>query len=306
MPSSLIRRVNDLKDSLSAEHAKGDGENDETCIDLLSRLDELPIDLNTLTETLIGTVVSKLKKSQSKELVIKAKTLIKKWKSVASQNGATKAPSKKKSNLKRAAAKPAQPVEESANTSEWDYLPPFRKKMANKFYSLFQMSKGSLTNTGVHADAITQLTTSRAGEVEEAINAFAGVNKTKYSDKLRSLVFNLKKNGALRENVILGQISAEDLVKMPPESLITVEKSQENQKKVASLKDSRRLDWEQANESKINEMCGIKGDLLQASLFTCGRCKSHKTTSTQKQTRSADEPMTVFVLCLNCGKRWRT
>jgi hypothetical protein len=46
---------------------------------------------------------------------------------------------------------------------------------------------------------------------------------------------------------------------------------------------------------KINEMCGIKGELLQASLFTCGRCKSVKTTSTQKQTRSADEPMTVFV-----------
>jgi transcription elongation factor S-II len=44
---------------------------------------------------------------------------------------------------------------------------------------------------------------------------------------------------------------------------------------------------------------------MTASLFTCGRCKSVKTTSTQKQTRSADEPMTVFVLCLNCGNRWK-
>ncbi len=52
-------------------------------------------------------------------------------------------------------------------------------------------------------------------------------------------------------------------------------------------------------------MCGIKGELLKASLFTCGRCKSIKTTSTQKQTRSADEPMTVFVLCMNCGNRWK-
>jgi transcription elongation factor S-II len=71
------------------------------------------------------------------------------------------------------------------------------------------------------------------------------------------------------------------------------------------LQESKRLDWEQANESKINEMCGITGELLKASLFTCSRCKSTKTTSTQKQTRSADEPMTVFVFCTNCGKRWK-
>ena len=83
------------------------------------------------------------------------------------------------------------------------------------------------------------------------------------------------------------------------------EKAEERNATVKKLQDSRRLDWEQANEKKINDMCGIKGDMLKASLFTCGRCKSIKTTSTQKQTRSADEPMTVFVLCLNCGKRWK-
>lgn len=40
-------------------------------------------------------------------------------------------------------------------------------------------------------------------------------------------------------------------------------------------------------------------------LFTCGKCKTKKTTYTQKQTRSADEPMTTFVLCKNCGNRWK-
>ena len=40
-------------------------------------------------------------------------------------------------------------------------------------------------------------------------------------------------------------------------------------------------------------------------LFKCGKCKSKKTTYTQVQTRSADEPMTTFVLCSNCGKRWK-
>jgi transcription elongation factor S-II len=39
--------------------------------------------------------------------------------------------------------------------------------------------------------------------------------------------------------------------------------------------------------------------------FTCWKCKSKKCTYYQLQTRSADEPMTTFVSCLNCGQRWR-
>ena len=39
--------------------------------------------------------------------------------------------------------------------------------------------------------------------------------------------------------------------------------------------------------------------------FKCGKCKTNKTTYTQAQTRSADEPMTTFVTCLNCNHRWK-
>jgi transcription elongation factor S-II len=43
----------------------------------------------------------------------------------------------------------------------------------------------------------------------------------------------------------------------------------------------------------------------QEGFFTCNRCKSKKTTYYQLQTRSADEPMTTFVSCLNCDKNWK-
>lgn len=48
-----------------------------------------------------------------------------------------------------------------------------------------------------------------------------------------------------------------------------------------------------------------KPEEIQDGLFTCSRCKSKKTTYTQAQTRSADEPMTSFIYCSNCGKRWK-
>jgi len=39
--------------------------------------------------------------------------------------------------------------------------------------------------------------------------------------------------------------------------------------------------------------------------FKCGRCKQRKCTYYELQTRSADEGMTIFITCLNCGWRWR-
>ena len=39
--------------------------------------------------------------------------------------------------------------------------------------------------------------------------------------------------------------------------------------------------------------------------FTCRRCKSKECTYYQMQTRSADEPMTTFVTCINCNNRWK-
>ena len=40
--------------------------------------------------------------------------------------------------------------------------------------------------------------------------------------------------------------------------------------------------------------------------FTCRKCKSKKCTYMQIQTRSADEPMTLYVTCIECGNRWKT
>lgn len=39
--------------------------------------------------------------------------------------------------------------------------------------------------------------------------------------------------------------------------------------------------------------------------FVCTRCWKRECTYYELQTRSADEPMTIFITCINCGKHWR-
>ena len=41
------------------------------------------------------------------------------------------------------------------------------------------------------------------------------------------------------------------------------------------------------------------------TLFTCGRCKQNKTWCSEQQRRSADEPMTISITCINCGLSWK-
>ena len=40
-------------------------------------------------------------------------------------------------------------------------------------------------------------------------------------------------------------------------------------------------------------------------LFKCRKCSSRSCSYYEVQTRSADEPMTQFISCLDCGNRWK-
>lgn len=39
--------------------------------------------------------------------------------------------------------------------------------------------------------------------------------------------------------------------------------------------------------------------------FKCGKCKKRECSYREVQLRSADEPMTLFITCINCGNRWK-
>jgi len=65
--------------------------------------------------------------------------------------------------------------------------------------------------------------------------------------------------------------------------------------------------WEELllkNAKKLS-MIGKEMKEQGTDMFRCGKCRKNNCTYFQMQTRSADEPMTTFVTCLECGKRWK-
>jgi len=69
---------------------------------------------------------------------------------------------------------------------------------------------------------------------------------------------------------------------------------------------SERKRWKTLRMDKVVKK---KKNLLQfsenKSLLQCVNCKEFKVTYYQRQTRSADEPMSVFAHCHACGKKWK-
>lgn len=46
-------------------------------------------------------------------------------------------------------------------------------------------------------------------------------------------------------------------------------------------------------------------NIISTDLYQCGKCKAKRATVFFQQTRSADEPMTIFITCLGCGHQFR-
>ncbi|NXR90365.1 TCEA3 protein, partial [Hypocryptadius cinnamomeus] len=134
-----------------------------------------------------------------------------------------------------------------------------------------------------------------ASEIEDHILWGLGELKStdmKYRNRVRSRISNLKdpKNPGLRRNVLCGAIEPSLIARMTAEEMASDEL-----KKLRSA-----MTQEAIREHQMAKTGGTVTDLFQ-----CGKCKKKNCTYNQVQTRSADEPMTTFVLCNECGNRWK-
>jgi transcription elongation factor S-II len=60
------------------------------------------------------------------------------------------------------------------------------------------------------------------------------------------------------------------------------------------------LDKQSAND----DFLGSRTMGIKTNEYKCSRCKNNECTYYLLQTRSADEPMSTFVTCLNCNHKW--
>ncbi|VBB17995.1 transcription elongation factor TFIIS [Yasminevirus sp. GU-2018] len=113
-----------------------------------------------------------------------------------------------------------------------------------------------------------------------------------YRDKVRDICANLDptnkriNNQTLRRSLLDGDVDPHFVAFMTPQQIHPARWAKEME---------RRQNIEDAGSIK-----------KVTDIYKCRKCGDRKSTTTQMQTRSADEPMTIFVTCLTCYNTFTT
>lgn len=185
-------------------------------------------------------------------------------------------------------APPADAVtDEPSFEEEYDVKDPTGDKMRDKVRGLLTAAVSIGAEGAEKGDAAVV-----AAAIEEAMYKKFEGNGQPYKNKYRMMSFNLKdkKNQKLRDAVLGKRIAPSRLIEMTSEELANDELKQ------------KRVE---VHEKMTREAMPYIKPQATTDMFRCGKCGQRKTRYHQMQTRSADEPMTTFVECTNCGNRWK-
>uniref|UniRef100_A0A6C0K0V6 TFIIS-type domain-containing protein n=1 Tax=viral metagenome TaxID=1070528 RepID=A0A6C0K0V6_9ZZZZ len=108
-----------------------------------------------------------------------------------------------------------------------------------------------------------------------------------YLDRMRTIYLNLAKPSLLT-SVKEGLVTVKTLAFMTHQEMQPEKWNALIQAKIK--KDKSKYDTQQE---------------AMTDTFKCRKCHSNKCSYYQMQTRSADEPMTTFVTCIECANRWK-
>lgn len=112
-----------------------------------------------------------------------------------------------------------------------------------------------------------------------------------YKNKLKQICSNLIPNSYVKNKSLIRRLKDKEMLPHEVAFYTPCQLFPECWEKI--IQEKRKKD------SMLSEI-----DFGQATnQFTCSRCKGNKTTYYTAQTRSADEPETIFITCLTCGKR---
>ncbi|KAI8930365.1 transcription factor S-II, central domain-containing protein [Entophlyctis helioformis] len=321
-----------IKESLSKSLASAQ---ESRTIDLLQRLKAFKASTDSLKSTRIGVYVTELRKHANATDRVKelSKELIAKWKSdigqpgqpaqpaqsttsstASSRNGSISSPAGVSLAAARAASAAANggkglptelrrrdsdgvsvpgtpttptgpPAMERTVSSDNVNLKSLGDKVREKCASLLYSALA--TGTSAPGSMIAKL----VAVIEQTVHK-ENPTPDKYKSRIRSLVSNLKdkSNTELRESIVSGDIRPEHFAVMTTEEMMSK---------------NRKAEVDQAFKSIMHDAVSAPESQAETDMFKCGKCHQRKTRYYQMQTRSADEPMTTFVTCVNCGNKWK-
>jgi transcription elongation factor S-II len=163
---------------------------------------------------------------------------------------------------------------------------PTRQYVIKRLSSLLEIPEDDTICINLEKSILNH-TVKKSPEPGWEIHTFANI----YKHKFLQLQYNLNKSPKLKHLILNKKVKSKDVIDMRPEDMWP-------DGPYASAMDDRIVK-EMRRTYLAQEVKNQEG------FFTCGRCKSKKTTYYQLQTRSADEPMTTFVSCLNCDRNWK-
>ena len=117
--------------------------------------------------------------------------------------------------------------------------------------------------------------------------------KNLYHSKVISIYSNLKESSYIQNKGFLKKLKDGSILADNIGTLSVYDIYPDNWKELLNAKSKRdKIKYELKPEAMTN-------------LFKCHKCGSRETSYYEVQTRSADEPMTQFITCLNCYNHWK-
>jgi len=160
----------------------------------------------------------------------------------------------------------------------------FRKNIQNKFEDLLDDETKSVNlEKGIYNYAIKESNNNKI--IKKWDNPYF---VQLYLDRLKSIFVNLK------NDKLINKVKNDEIT---PQTLAFMTHQEMNEDR-----------WKELLDKKMKRDANKYTNNIQAStdMFTCRKCKSKRCTYYELQTRSADEPATIFVTCLDCGKNWKS
>ena len=231
----------------------------------------------------MSKVLKPLKNSENKELLTEVNNIISKFKKILHPKTNNNNSDKKETQSKPKASDDDFPK---------DYLlingPSRRNQVRKNLYKNLKIYLKDLSQEEMK-DLLEKIVS-----IEETLfDKFK--NENSYTNRALEIISNVKdeKNSDFRDKIIKGVYKPEDLATMDAFEMVNTNKKKEIQQNIENNINSVRSDWDEKH-APVTE-----------GVYKCSKCGGKKTRQHEMQTRSADEPMTLFIHCVNCGNSWK-